>query len=221
MPPQKAICFNTQPPEGGCEFAFHKDSREIWFQHTATRRWLRLYPANGGLLYVSTHSHPKVAAFVGGVHSAAYAEFQHTATRRWLLANKVVGSTLTMVSTHSHPKVAAQGIRSPYAQPDSFNTQPPEGGCLAHQAVIMWMACFNTQPPEGGCPYRPTTDRFCSSFNTQPPEGGCSPACGIEYQREQFQHTATRRWLPAPAARQPALCCFNTQPPEGGCLDSR
>ena len=99
--------FNTQPPEGGCDYpqAFAWPS---WlFQHTATRRWLlgvllspsrrfqcfNTQPPEGGCLpslvttssdNVSTHSHPKVAA-------------------RGVLTNTVVD----IVSTHSHPKVAA------------------------------------------------------------------------------------------------------------------
>ena len=36
---------------------------------------------------------------------------------------------------------------------------------------------------------------------------------------ERFQHTATRRWLPRPAAKKWPRPCFNTQPPEGGCAD--
>ena len=56
-------------------------------------------------------------------------------------------------------------------------------------------------------------------FNTQPPEGGC-PHFGLRYPHfQQFQHTATRRWLPH--SFTPIDCkfyCFNTQPPEGGCF---
>ena len=33
------------------------------------------------------------------------------------------------VSTHSHPKVAASVIDMAAVDFDSFNTQPPEGGC--------------------------------------------------------------------------------------------
>ena len=33
----------------------------------------------------------------------------------------------------------------------SFNTQPPEGGCLVHSLLAHTLLGFNTQPPEGGC----------------------------------------------------------------------
>ena len=58
------------------------------FQHTATRRWL---PANSDLRdsgsIVSTHSHPKVAAYY-----------------------QALGEHKAEVSTHSHPKVAAKKL---------------------------------------------------------------------------------------------------------------
>ena len=79
------LCFNTQPPEGGCVFS---------------------YLGKSYLSVVSTHSHPKVAA--------------------------VIPSALTPlcdVSTHSHPKVAAQYFGARINGVESFNTQPPEGGC--------------------------------------------------------------------------------------------
>ena len=35
------VCFNTQPPEGGCRPQPFTPWRTLTFQHTATRRWLR------------------------------------------------------------------------------------------------------------------------------------------------------------------------------------
>ena len=79
--------FNTQPPEGGCIFhcgeqcAFRVSTHShpkvaahdcasrlcvfLWFQHTATRRWLLI--------------NRQIERF--------NAMFQHTATRRWLRLN--------------------------------------------------------------------------------------------------------------------------------------
>ena len=59
-------------------------------------------------IVVSTHSHPKVAALM---------PFFNT--------NKA------SVSTHSHPKVAAPVPLADVALRRRFNTQPPEGGCMA------------------------------------------------------------------------------------------
>ena len=55
------------------------------------------------------------------------------------------------VSTHSRPKAAAYSCILPRTWLGSFNTQPPEGGCLAAIITIPATICFNTQPPEGGC----------------------------------------------------------------------
>ena len=78
-----------------------------------------------------------------------------------------------IVSTHSHPKVAAYGDISSERAIVSFNTQPPEGGCVGIPVVTYSFDGFNTQPPEGGCFMGrvPRQSRF--GFNTQPPEGGC------------------------------------------------
>ena len=78
------------------------------------------------------------------------------------------------VSTHSRPKAAAEYFSKKIANFDSFNTQPPEGGCVNYkradendfkfqhtaarrrlryhgEAMAMGERGFNTQPPEGGC----------------------------------------------------------------------
>ena len=58
-------------------------------------------------LYVSTHSRPKAAALKAG------------ATDKQIV-----------VSTHSRPKAAAGSLLVGNSHYVSFNTQPPEGGCL-------------------------------------------------------------------------------------------
>ena len=76
--------FNTQPPEGGCTPWYLLDTSRALFQHTATRRWLlSRWSGLGRAAQVSTHSHPKVAAW--SWHGTTVPRlFQHTATRRWL-----------------------------------------------------------------------------------------------------------------------------------------
>ena len=77
--------FNTQPPEGGCINSQQYHQIQRWFQHTATRRWLHdIGKTTEQIDLVSTHSHPKVAA-----------------------KNLGRSSSTKSVSTHSHPKVAA------------------------------------------------------------------------------------------------------------------
>ena len=84
---------------------------------------------------------------------------------------------------------------------------------LSSQAIFS----FNTQPPEGGCASVFRSIAVWNGFNTQPPEGGCTawrtPDCNVC----QFQHTATRRWLPHFLIFMDDSEGFNTQPPEGGC----
>ena len=77
-------CFNTQPPEGGCQ-----NSRN-------QRRAMQ----------VSTHSRPKAAARHCS-HHCRWSGFQHTAARRRLRHCSWFVLPSPPVSTHSRPKAAA------------------------------------------------------------------------------------------------------------------
>ena len=168
---------------------------------------------------VSTHSRPKAAAAAckscpfplpAFQHTAARrrllslklsvfqtARFQHTAARRRLLPGCENLIEIRLVSTHSRPKAAAAKLKRSQFYVHSFNTQPPEGGCIDE--------CHFCLP--------------LNSFNTQPPEGGCPSTKARSHRPRKFQHTAARRRLPqAPRRRAAAPGRFNTQPPEGGCL---
>ena len=120
-------CFNTQSPEGGCVKSSLTNKFLKLFQHTAARRRLRNWleisvsiacfntqPPEGGCKgqftfdtqgLVSTHSRPKAAA-LSTSPSGLYFLFQHTAARRRLPTE-----------------------RQRREWENSFNTQPPEGGC--------------------------------------------------------------------------------------------
>ena len=79
------------------------------------------------------------------------------------------------VSTHSHPKVAATTIHA-LENPNEVSTHSHPKVAASRSALSIGLqTCFNTQPPEGGC----------GSISS-------SGAGGLP-----FQHTATRRWLPA------------------------
>ena len=100
----------------------------------------------------------------------------------------------------------------------SFNTQPPEGGCSTGKWSLANGRCFNTQPPEGGCIPIHGLSSIYGGFNTQPPEGGCfsftsfittsflvsthsRPKAAAVFKSilswlgSSFQHTAARRRL--------------------------
>ena len=129
-------------------------ARRLWlkFQHTATRRWLlKMLEFQEGYLMVSTHSHPKVAA---------------------LPRNKWRGGV--WVSTHSHPKVAATDLTNTGTKDESFNTQPPEGGCVYNTADGKLYTWFQ----------HTATRRWLPTLT------------GLPWLCLRFQHTATRRWLP-------------------------
>ena len=100
QPQFKLLCFNTQPPEGGC-FLFLK-CFIFWFlfQHTAARRRLLAKEEKSGSDYkVSTHSRPKAAANPWFT-AASKNWFQHTAARRRLqLPNS--GVTFNILFQHT------------------------------------------------------------------------------------------------------------------------
>ena len=93
--------------------------------------WLHCCCEATGKYYVSTHSRPKAAG-------------------------RVIVSMISIlkVSTHSRPKAAAPRRWLRYGRNRSFNTQPPEGGCLLRRVGTRNARRFNTQPPEGGCFWR-------------------------------------------------------------------
>ena len=102
---------------------------------------------------------------------------------------------------------------------DSFNTQPPEGGCRDLRTCVTSGIGFNTQPPEGGCDYgRKAWDIYVGvSTHSHPkvaakidalnkanisvsthshPKVAAQEKAQTVICDEEFQHTATRRWLP-------------------------
>ena len=212
--------FNTQPPEGGCGQDKPEKRNITVFQHTATRRWLhKLRPLHFQLSFVSTHSHPKVAA-----------------------GDAIYKLSKDNVSTHSHPKVAAVTVPLFLLIYHRFNTQPPEGGCMLEMNLLLiWTLVSTHSHPKVAAIFKLTalvvdyvsthshpkvaavTKRIYNvvtnvsthshpkvaavqaiwifmiylSFNTQPPEGGCFT---------QLSQNLT-------------MGSFNTQPPEGGCTN--
>ena len=122
------------------------------------------------------------------------------------------------VSTHSHPKVAAFWSWRISWKHRSFNTQPPEGGCMEidylnntlemfqHTATRRWLqkSCWKSDE--------------IHSFNTQPPEGGCSqiPDCN-DVLHDVSTHSHPKVAAVYSFASAANAVSFNTQPPEGGC----
>ena len=167
---------------------------------------------------VSTHSHPKVAAISfhykisfcccfntqppeGGCkakvsYNTARRWFQHTATRRWLPLVGSVRDFMSFVSTHSHPKVAALYPIRPWWTYLSFNTQPPEGGCLPtnHRMQSIKRVSTHSHPKVAA---RESYDKvFRIDVSTHSHPKVAAPVERRAFWQAEFQHTATRRWLP-------------------------
>ena len=236
-------CFNTQPPEGGCDnFFYFKGAEDGVSTHSRPKAAANHLDGLNSSITVSTHSRPKAAAgFIrfsptrlpgfntqppeGGCLQITYflmmyPTFQHTAARRRL----------------------PQDLTALYDKLAGFNTQPPEGGCYSLETYIANRHQF--QHTAARRRLRCTHSDLCITnlcFNTQPPEGGCCKRLRYNQINRQFQHTAARRrlqWLfqelsalfdvsthsrPKAAAHRifphlKAIFGFNTQPPEGGCV---
>ena len=85
---------------------------------------------------VSTHSRPKAAAILRGVVELETGVSTHSRPKAadhlaCGIAHKVI------VSTHSRPKAAASNWRRISIRIRSFNTQPPEGGCILTGIAVM------------------------------------------------------------------------------------
>ena len=77
-----------------------------------------------------------------------------------------------IVSTHSRLKAAGPTGETTEILKNGFNTQPPEGGWMREDKIVIVKIRFNTQPPEGGWTSIAIAMGIRYSFNTQPPEGG-------------------------------------------------
>ena len=148
--------FNTQPPEGGCSNITDDSTGVTVSTHSRPKAAASASSSVAVSRNVSTHSRPKAAA-VAEMHGKQIDEFQHTAAQRRLLAP----------------------VEDFFHFIDSFNTQPPEGGCLGSFHAVIFRGRFNTQPPEGGCPLKLFLPEQRLGFNTQPPEGGCKKTMTI------------------------------------------
>ena len=164
--------FNTQPPEGGCVRVLGCDATAPVSTHSRPKAAACLCCGKVIPVRVSTHSRPKAAA-----------------------APAPTVNLLRLVSTHSRPKAAALSgvllLSSRVFQHTAARRRLP-GECIAAPAH---RCSFNTQPPEGGCMRGGLRCLIFSSFNTQPPKGGCFIARLQPGGEVAFQHTAARRRL--------------------------
>ena len=101
----------------------------------------------------------------------------------------------TVVSTHSRPKAAAHATQQAPPATKSFNTQPPEGGCIDECHFCLPLNSFNTQPPEGGCAGWASPKHFNTVSTHSRPKAAAKYFLGRFSPDFEFQHTAARRRL--------------------------
>ena len=172
------------------------------FQHTAARRRLRLWRnERTPYLVVSTHSRPKAAA------GRRFPVIRHSAVSthsRPKAAALRIGSCVWFfkVSTHSRPKAAAAGDGVDQKICQSFNTQPPEGGCLRlNRRQGSLQVSTHSRPKaaaSGGFLLPPPVFPFQHTAARRRLPGFPPPITSAW----TFQHTAARRRLQPPCKRR-------------------
>ena len=117
------MCFNTQPPEGGCIKFFSLLNNNL----------------------VSTHSRPKAAAGVARRRKPLKLCFN---TQCGICVKM---REFTVVSTHSRPKAAAYTFEFSFSYTFVSTHSRPKAAAFVPLRSLYPSLCFNTQPPEGGC----------------------------------------------------------------------
>ena len=180
------------------KYSIRKQNKK--FQHTATRRWLRALLTS--LSDVLT--------------------FQHTATRRWLRLLTEPMLTSCDVSTHSHPKVAAFGIPFLHPKGNSFNTQPPEGGCFVKARFKFCDFLFQHTATRRWLPLSRSLPSPLATVSTHShPKVAAQDLSLVALPSVVSTHSHPKVAALIRHATGASVFCFNTQPPEGGCYRSR
>ena len=137
------ICFNTQPPEGGCLYPPVSYNINGVSTHSRPKAAAVMVTQDNNYNLVSTHSRPK---------AAAVSYLNHI--------------NLFQVSTHSRPKAAANIHKQCAPCNDWFQHTAARRRLRTFMCGFYWSKkCFNTQPPEGGCHIKSAV-RFCYNVST-------------------------------------------------------
>ena len=104
---QEILCFNTQPPEGGCLTVAQFSATGLKFQHTATRRWLPSGHKNAIPNHSSFNTQPPEGGCISRWRSKLLLSSFNTQPPEGGCKISMVNGSVKTVSTHSHPKVAA------------------------------------------------------------------------------------------------------------------
>ena len=100
------------------------------------------------------------------------------------------------VSTHSHPKAAADDTLDPLVHGVVSTHSHPKAAAIGANFVNIFIFSFNTQPPEGGCLPLLMDSYGAHSVSTHShPKAAAGVICWVPVSMRSFQHTATRRRL--------------------------
>ena len=135
------------------------------FQHTAARRRLLIPPTMIGATSRFQHTAAR-RRLLGALRLiSSYDEFQHTAARRRLLGQSIYSDYKLNVSTHSRPKAAASANKLvAYANAPVSTHSRPKAAAFKRWCESSPNDSFNTQPPEGGCYLPPHLKTFQDEF---------------------------------------------------------
>ena len=188
--------FNTQPPEGGC---------------------VGSSPTLGTKIQVSTHSHPKVAAYL--LHAVAAAAVVSTHSHPKVAADVLELKTEPWhVSTHSHPKVAALLPLAQQAAGEGFNTQPPEGGCkVADHAFGLEGVSTHSHPKVAAAAKNIGAAVLVEVSTHSHPKVAAEYGADADVAAQVSTHSHPKVAARVVSVLPASSLCFNTQPPEGGC----
>ena len=207
-----AVCFNTQPPEGGWLFYDRSLRRIAGFNTQPPEGGWKKTANKGGVCGVSTHSRLKAAGKANMVKAKCFNVPTHSRLKAAGNGRADAGND-GQVSTHSrlkaagvkngmpfnpykvstHSRLKAAGIavvvKDSARQVSTHSRLKAAGGFLG--IFFCLVGCFNTQPPEGGWLLSEVEIRPCRfGFNTQPPEGGWLDCVTFGNRLSRFQHTA-------------------------------
>ena len=184
-------CFNTQPPEGGC----NGNGSAAKASGVSTRSRPKAAGKNASrfarIYEVSTRSRPKAAGHQCRILRGGRGF--NTQPPEGGCGNTYLETLHSVVSTRSRPKAA--GVKPACScTANSFNTQPPEGGCSAKITPFSRASGFNTQPPEGGCDTMLGVISLSWVSTRSRPKAAGKAVKGGSFVKT-FQHAAARRRL--------------------------
>ena len=125
----RKACFNTQPPEGGCHITSASALFGDGFNTQPPEGGCNSIPIVNFISRSFNTQPPEGGCIHKSPHKQTTNQFQHTAARRRLHDIEYLNANFNHVSTHSRPKAAATYPMLHNNTQNSFNTQPPEGGC--------------------------------------------------------------------------------------------